>query len=157
MTAEDRRGAGRARYARLLSRHPLASCERAMEVLEKPLGKLLFSLYQERHPALPMEVDRFAHDDRVFIYDSGGQVLDGGVDRMVGAIACSRERVDLGELLERLREERTKRRPGRSAAHLPGFQPSSTSRTFRASADGGRGFSANATPSPATLARSASP
>jgi hypothetical protein len=76
-----------------------------MEVLEKPLGNLLFSLYQERHPGLPMEVDRFAHDDCVFLLDSGGQVLEGGVNRVIAAIDSSRERVELGELFECLREE----------------------------------------------------
>jgi hypothetical protein len=118
MTAEGRRGAGRARYASLLAGHPLASYDKAMEVLEKPLGNMLFSLYQERHPGLPMEVDRFVHDDCVFLYDSGGQVLKGGVNRVVAAMASSRERVELGELLERLREERNREAPAAGTIEL---------------------------------------
>ena len=118
MTPEDGRDVRRARYARLLEKHPLASYDWAREVLEKPLGHLLFALYQERHPALPMEVDRFVHDDCVFVYDSGGQVLEGGINRMVGAMACSRERVELGELLERLREERNRGAPAAGTIEL---------------------------------------
>jgi hypothetical protein len=118
MAAEDSREGGRSAYARLLEEHPLPSHDRAREVLEKPLGHLLYSLYQERHQGLPMEVDRFVHDDCVFVYDSGGQFLESGVNRVVGAMACSRERVEFGELLERLREERNRRAPPAATIEL---------------------------------------
>jgi len=48
MTPEDGRTVRRARYARLLEKHQLASYDRTREVLEKPLGHLPFSLYQGR-------------------------------------------------------------------------------------------------------------
>jgi hypothetical protein len=118
MTAEGGRRAYRDEYARLLEEHPLASYDRAREALEKPLAHLLFSLYNERHLVLPMEVDGFVHDDCVFVYDSGGQYLEAGVNRVVGAMACSRERVEFGELLELLREERDRGAPATGTIEL---------------------------------------
>ncbi|HVT18561.1 MAG TPA: hypothetical protein VHQ90_20580 [Thermoanaerobaculia bacterium] len=96
----------RVAYARLLDEHPVESYGRAPEALEQPLGRLLYSLYEGHHARLPIEVDRFRDQGCVFLYDSGGEYLKGGVNRLVGAIACSRERVGFDELLRRLREER---------------------------------------------------